>query len=183
MDGPQPDRAAAEAVDRAGGYGRSGLGRDAPPPGSEPTQPRSHRRAEAGARGPLGASVRIRRPQVRGPRDFRPYGPLLPAVQGCVNIRMPREADTYFARVCVVKNSPRRQDDVLHSQRPTESTGHLQLLTGTNGRSAARELVEAATRYVRETGSPLAPFEIALAAVDDLTLREELMRYGGEPDS
>jgi superfamily II DNA or RNA helicase len=60
---------------------------------------------------------------------------------------------------------------------PLGSTGELSLVTDTSGRSAPAELVAAAKRYVTASGSPVAPFELALAAAHDERLRSKLLAY------
>lgn len=60
---------------------------------------------------------------------------------------------------------------------PLGSTGQLSLITDTTGRSAPAELVAAAKRYVEASGSPVAPFELALAAAHDERLRARLLAY------
>jgi superfamily II DNA or RNA helicase len=60
---------------------------------------------------------------------------------------------------------------------PLGSTGELSLVTDTNGRSAPAELVAAAKRYVEASGSPVPPFELALAAAHDERLRGRLLEY------
>jgi superfamily II DNA or RNA helicase len=60
---------------------------------------------------------------------------------------------------------------------PLGSTGELSMITDTSGRSAPAELVEAARRYIAATGSPIAPFELALAAAHDERLRSRLLMY------
>lgn len=57
------------------------------------------------------------------------------------------------------------------------STGELSLVTDTNGQSAPAELVAAAKRYVEASGSPVPPFEMALAATHDERLRAKLLEY------
>jgi superfamily II DNA or RNA helicase len=60
---------------------------------------------------------------------------------------------------------------------PLGSTGELSMVTDTSGRSAPAELVEAAKRYIAASGSPIAPFELALAAAHDERLRSRLLSY------
>jgi hypothetical protein len=60
---------------------------------------------------------------------------------------------------------------------PLASTGELALVTDVNGRSAPAELVAAAKRYVEASGSPHAPFELALTAAHDERLRTRLLEY------
>jgi hypothetical protein len=60
---------------------------------------------------------------------------------------------------------------------PLGSTGELSLVTDTSGRSAPAELVEAAKRYIASSGSPVAPFELALAVAHDDRLRSRLLSY------
>ncbi|MGD0371082.1 MAG: DEAD/DEAH box helicase family protein [Candidatus Dormibacteria bacterium] len=60
---------------------------------------------------------------------------------------------------------------------PLGSTGELTMVTDTDGRSAPAELVAAAKRYVAATGSPVPPFELALAAAHDEHLRNRLLDY------
>ncbi len=57
------------------------------------------------------------------------------------------------------------------------STGEVSFVTDTNGRSAPAELVAAAKRYVEASRSPIAPFELALAAAHDERLRARLLEY------
>jgi hypothetical protein len=60
---------------------------------------------------------------------------------------------------------------------PLGSTGELVMITDTSGRSAPAALVEAATRYIEASGSPIPPFELALAAAHDDQLRTRLLGY------
>jgi superfamily II DNA or RNA helicase len=60
---------------------------------------------------------------------------------------------------------------------PLSSTGELAMITDTSGRSAPAALVEAAKRYVEASGSPVPPFELALAAANDEQLRTRLLEY------
>ncbi len=60
---------------------------------------------------------------------------------------------------------------------PLASTGQLSSVTDTSGRSAPADLVEAAKRYIAASGSPVAPFELALAATHDERLRGRLLAY------
>lgn len=60
---------------------------------------------------------------------------------------------------------------------PLGSTGELAMVTDTDGRSAPADLVAAAQRYVRASGSGVAPFELALAAAHDEQLRAKLLTY------
>lgn len=60
---------------------------------------------------------------------------------------------------------------------PLASSGELSMITDTSGRSAPADLVQAAERYVAASGSPVEPFELALAAAQDPRLRERLLRY------
>jgi len=60
---------------------------------------------------------------------------------------------------------------------PLDSTGQLQIVTDTSGRSVDAVLLHAAERYVSSSGSSISPFELALAAADNPSLRDELMRY------
>jgi len=60
---------------------------------------------------------------------------------------------------------------------PLGSTGQLVMVSDTDGRAAPAELVDAAKRYVEASGSPIPPFELALAAVYDEQLRARLLKY------
>jgi hypothetical protein len=60
---------------------------------------------------------------------------------------------------------------------PLASTGELAMVTDTSGRSAPADLVDAAKRYTQATGSPVPPFELALAATHDGQLRDKLLTY------
>ena len=60
---------------------------------------------------------------------------------------------------------------------PLDSTGELTIITDTSGRSAPAGLVAAAKRYTETTGSPIPPFELALAAAHDDQLRRKLQNY------
>lgn len=60
---------------------------------------------------------------------------------------------------------------------PLDSTGELAMITDTSGRSAPADLVAAAKRYTQATGSPVPPFELALAAAHDEELRSKLLTY------
>ena len=60
---------------------------------------------------------------------------------------------------------------------PLSSTGELAMITDTSGRSAPAALVEAAKRYIEATGSPIPPFELALAAANDEQLRIRLLEF------
>jgi superfamily II DNA or RNA helicase len=60
---------------------------------------------------------------------------------------------------------------------PLGSTGELAMITDTSGRSAPAALVEAAKRYIEASGSPILPFELALAAANDEQLRTRLLEY------
>lgn len=60
---------------------------------------------------------------------------------------------------------------------PLASTGELAMITDTSGRSAPADLVSAAKRYIEASGSPIPPFELALAATHDEQLRSKLQRY------
>ena len=60
---------------------------------------------------------------------------------------------------------------------PLGSTGELAMITDTSGRSAPAHLVAAAKRYIEASGSPIPPFELALAAAHDEQLRSQLLAY------
>jgi superfamily II DNA or RNA helicase len=60
---------------------------------------------------------------------------------------------------------------------PLDSTGELARITDISGRSAPADLVAAAKRYTQATGSPVPPFELALAAAHDEQLRTKLLAY------
>jgi hypothetical protein len=60
---------------------------------------------------------------------------------------------------------------------PLGSTGQLGLIRDTDGRAAPAQLVAAATRYVESSGSPIPPFELALAAANDEVLRAKLLSF------
>jgi hypothetical protein len=60
---------------------------------------------------------------------------------------------------------------------PLGSTGELAMITDTSGRSAPAQLVAAAKRYVEASGSPIPPFELALAAAHDEQLGSQLLAY------
>ena len=60
---------------------------------------------------------------------------------------------------------------------PLGSTGELSMITDTSGRSAPAALVEAAKRYIEASGSPIPPFELALAAANDEQLRTRLLEF------
>ena len=60
---------------------------------------------------------------------------------------------------------------------PLASTGELTMITDTSGRSAPAELVQAAKRYIEESGSTIPPFELAFAAAHDEHLRRKLLAY------
>ena len=60
---------------------------------------------------------------------------------------------------------------------PLASTGELTMITDTSGRSAPAELVQAAKRYIEESGSTIPPFELALAAAHDEHLHSKLLAY------
>jgi superfamily II DNA or RNA helicase len=60
---------------------------------------------------------------------------------------------------------------------PLASTGELAMITDTSGRSAPADLVAAAKRYTEASGSPVPPFELALAAAHDEQLRSKLLTY------
>jgi superfamily II DNA or RNA helicase len=60
---------------------------------------------------------------------------------------------------------------------PLASTGQLAMITDTSGRSAPADLVAAAKRYIEASGSPIPPFELALAAAHDEQLRSKLQEY------
>ena len=60
---------------------------------------------------------------------------------------------------------------------PLASTGQLAMITDTTGRAAPAELVAAAERYTEASGSPVPPFELALAAANDDQLRSTLLSY------
>jgi superfamily II DNA or RNA helicase len=60
---------------------------------------------------------------------------------------------------------------------PLGSTGVLDVVTDTIGRSAPSELVAAAERYVESSGSSIAPFELALTAAHDDRLLAKLLQF------
>ena len=60
---------------------------------------------------------------------------------------------------------------------PLASTGELAMVTDTSGRSAPAALVEAAKRYIEASGSPIPPFELALAAANDEQLHDRLLEF------
>jgi hypothetical protein len=60
---------------------------------------------------------------------------------------------------------------------PLSSAGQLAMITDTSGRSAPADLVAAAKRYTQTSGSPIPPFELALAAAHDEQLRSKLLTY------
>jgi superfamily II DNA or RNA helicase len=60
---------------------------------------------------------------------------------------------------------------------PLNSTGILTMITDTAGRAAPADLVSAAKRYTEASGSPVPPFELALAAAHDEQLRDKLLAY------
>ena len=60
---------------------------------------------------------------------------------------------------------------------PLGSTGELAMITDTSGRSAPAALVAAAKRYIEASGSPIPPFELALAAANDEQLRTRLLEF------
>jgi len=67
------------------------------------------------------------------------------------------------------------EGDVLRSRfEPLSSTGELSVVSDGLGRTVSIDLWEAATAYVRRTGSPIDPFEIAMAASADPRLEDRL---------
>jgi superfamily II DNA or RNA helicase len=86
--------------------------------------------------------------------------------RGPLVIYEPRERSTNI-------RGPRRHTDFV----PLDSTGELAVITDTDGRSAPAELVAAAKRYIEASGSPIPPFELALAAAHDEHLRSQLLAY------
>jgi superfamily II DNA or RNA helicase len=88
------------------------------------------------------------------------------AHRGPLVIREPRDATTNI-------RGPRNDADFV----PLDSTGELAMITDTDGRSAPAELVAAAKRYIEVSGSPVPPFELALAASHDEQLRSKLLAY------
>jgi hypothetical protein len=51
------------------------------------------------------------------------------------------------------------------------------MIPDTSGRSAPAALIEAAKRYIETSGSPIPPFELALAAANDEQLRDRLLEF------
>jgi superfamily II DNA or RNA helicase len=86
----------------------------------------------------------------------------------------------------VIREPPSRSTSI-HSRSddtgfvPLGSTGELVMITDTSGRSAPADLVSAARRYTQATGSPIPPFELALAAARDEQLRSKLLAYQSDP--
>jgi hypothetical protein len=67
---------------------------------------------------------------------------------------------------------------------PLGSTGELDYFTSSDGRRVSAELLALAERHVVMTGSPVAPFEVALAAQSDPAVEDALRRsVEGESDS
>jgi superfamily II DNA or RNA helicase len=89
-----------------------------------------------------------------------------PSQRGPLIIRDPRSSPTSI-------RSPSSDAGFV----PLASTGELTVVTDTNGRSAPAELVEAAKRYIKVSGSTIPPFELALAAAHDDQLRIKLLAY------
>jgi hypothetical protein len=81
------------------------------------------------------------------------------------------------AREPLVSDGGLRHADSGSAFVPLASTGQLSSVTDTNSRSAPAELVEAAKRYIAASGSPVAPFELALAATHDERLCGRLLAY------
>lgn len=83
----------------------------------------------------------------------------------------------------LVIREPRDSSTSIHGHSddagftPLASTGELAMITDTSGRSAPAALVEAAKRYIEASGSPIPPFELALAAANDEQLRTMLLHY------
>ena len=82
----------------------------------------------------------------------------------------------------VIRNPHTRDIDIRGPRNaaafvPLSSTGKLAMVTDTDGRSAPAELVAAAKRYIEVSGSPIPPFELALAATHDEQLRSKLLAY------
>jgi superfamily II DNA or RNA helicase len=57
---------------------------------------------------------------------------------------------------------------------PIDSTGNLDYITHADGRRAPAELMSLAERHVESTGSPIAAFEIAVAAYNDPKIEADL---------
>jgi superfamily II DNA or RNA helicase len=78
---------------------------------------------------------------------------------------------------------PRNSATSIHGPRsnagfvPLGSSGELTMIRDTTGRSAPADLVAAAKRYTEASGSPVPPFELALAAAHDEQLRNRLLTY------
>jgi superfamily II DNA or RNA helicase len=64
---------------------------------------------------------------------------------------------------------------------PIDSTGVLEFVTHSDGRRAPAELVRLAALHVERTGSPVLPFEIAVAALNDPKIEESLRRSLNDP--
>jgi hypothetical protein len=83
----------------------------------------------------------------------------------------------------LVIRDPRGGSTIIRGSRhdadfvPLASTGELAMITDTDGRSAPAALVDAAKRYIEASGSPIPPFELALAAAHDEQLRIKLLAY------
>jgi superfamily II DNA or RNA helicase len=83
----------------------------------------------------------------------------------------------------LVIREPRDPPASIHSSGdntafvPLASTGELAMITDTSGRAAPADLVAAAERYTEASGSPISPFELALAAANDDQLRITLLSY------
>jgi hypothetical protein len=65
---------------------------------------------------------------------------------------------------------------------PLGSTGELDYVTNQDGRRVSAELMAIAETYVAATGSPVPPFEVAMAAQGDPEI-ERALRNSVENDS
>lgn len=83
--------------------------------------------------------------------------------------RIADEAPGQIASPLIIRDEQDAPDciDRRHSGtlRPLASTGDLDFVFDSNGRRAEAILVTAAERYIQAIGSPISPFELALAAV------------------
>jgi superfamily II DNA or RNA helicase len=92
------------------------------------------------------------------------------------------EAPTRIAAPIVIdEGQPGRTTIELHGERgefvPLDSTGDIDHIADTSGRIVEAGLLAAAQRYAAATGSPIPPFELAVAASGNPGLRAELLRF------
>lgn len=135
--------------------------------------------AELGFRQIIGRVVRV-----DGTNGDRDYGVVvLPADPRLIEIaeRIHADSPVRIPAPLVIEDPGTRSTVLIEWEEtygafaPISSTGDIDIIVDTAGRRAEAALVAAAQRYVAATGSPIPPFELALAASADSDLRSKLL--------